>query len=61
MHAQYAFAHVPSVARSIACCVIVEFTHGVPRPLMTMHIPLCADFAPLPLVDSLIFRCTMFR
>ena len=61
MHAQYASAHVLSVAQSIACCVIAEFTHGVQHPLMMMHIPLCADFAPLPLVDVLIFKCIMFR
>ena len=61
MHAQYAFAHVPYVARSIACCVIVEFIHGVHRLLMMRHILLCADFVPFPLVDLLIFRYTTFR
>ena len=61
MHAQYAFAHVPYVARSTACCVIAEFIHGAQHLLMMMHIQLCADFAPLPLVGLLISRCTMFR
>ena len=61
MHAQYAFARVPHVARNTACCVIDEFIPGVRRLLVTMHIQLCADFAPLPLVGLLISKCTMSR
>ena len=61
MHAQYAFARVPHVARNIACCVIDEFILGVRHLLMMTHIRLCADFVLPPLVGLLISKCTMFR
>ena len=61
MHAQYAFVHVPHVARNIVCCVIDEFTHGVHPLIMTKHIPSCAASVHLPLVDILISKCIMFR
>ena len=61
MHAQYAFVHVPSVARNIVCCVIEEFTHGVQHPTMMKRIRLCAASVLLPPVDRLISKCIMFR
>ena len=61
MHAQYAFVHVPHVARNIVCCVIDEFTHGVQHLTMMKRIQLCADFVLLPLVDLLISKRTMSR
>ena len=61
MHAQYAFVHVPHVARNIVCCVIDEFTHGVQHLTMMKRIQLCAASVPLPPVDMLISKCIMFR
>ena len=61
MHVQYAFVHVPFVARNIACCVIDEFTHGVQHPTMMRRIRSCAASVLLPPVDRLISKCIMFR
>ena len=61
MHAQYAFVHVPHVARNIVCCVIDEFTHGVQHLTMMKRIRLCAASVLLPPVDVLISKCIMFR
>ena len=56
MHARYVSVPVPHVARGIACCVSDEFIHGVHHLLMMMQILLCADSAPLPIVELTHFQ-----
>ena len=61
MHAQCVSVPVPHVAQGIACCVSDEFIHGVLHLLTMMQILLCADSAPLLLVELLISKLTASR
>ena len=61
MHAQYVFVPVLHVARGIARCVFEEFILGAHHLLMMMRTLLCADSAPLSLVDLLISKLTASR